>query len=264
VRPHLSIIVPAFNESEAIAAGKLEEVLGWCQRQPFLVELLVVDDGSEDDTAELAHEQLEGSEGRVVRIPHAGKAAAIMRGIEASKAETLLFTDMDLATPIEQASGLVAAIDGGADIAIGSRGYLRKGAPIGRRVMSAGQVILRSLLLGFTLPDTQCGFKAFRRTVAGDVLEHLQAYHPTKIVPRRGPSVTSGFDVEFLFVATRLGYHIQVVPVDWHYEVSRRVDLRNDAFRGARDLLAICAARLRRAYPPRQKPTPSRMGADVE
>lgn len=250
--PYLSIIVPAYNEAEAIQAGKLHEIAAWCDKQAFDVELVVVDDGSEDDTATLASSALTGVATQVVRIPHAGKAGAIIAGIDAAKANVLLFTDMDQATPIVHASELLAAVDAGSDVVIGSRGFVRNGAPIQRKVMSWGQVLLRFALLGLTIPDTQCGFKAFRRSVAADVLNHLRSYNPARIGPRRGPSVTSGFDVEFLFVAMRLGYRVTSVPVNWHYADTRRVDLRHDAWRGARDLFTIAAARWRGAYVPKR------------
>lgn len=254
VSPSVSIVIPAFNEAEAILSGKLRLVMDWCEAQTFKCELLVVDDGSEDETAALAREVLkETTRGRVMTIDHAGKAAAVIAGIRSADSPIVLFTDMDQATPIKHAGGLMKAIEGGADIAIGSRGYTRAGAPLHRKVMSMGQVILRSLLLGLTLPDTQCGFKAFRKDAVLEALGQMKLYHPRKMGPRRGPSVTSGFDVELLFVSSRLGYKIEVVPVDWHYEITRRVNLRHDALRGVRDLVSIAAARWRGAYPSKQR-----------
>ncbi|HYE96895.1 MAG TPA: glycosyltransferase [Rubricoccaceae bacterium] len=241
---YLSVIVPAYNEAPALRAGKLDIVRAWLAAQPFTAELLVVDDGSEDDTALLARRVAD----RVIRIPHAGKAAAIIAGIEAADGTVVLFTDMDQATPIASAVNLLAALDAGADIAIGSRGLRRREAPVGRLFLSWGQVVVRTLLLGLPWPDTQCGFKAFTGPAARDVLDHLRVYHPARGKPIRGASVTSGFDVEFLYVARRRGYRIAAVPVDWHFEQTRRVDLRRDAWRGVRDLLAILVARWRGAY----------------
>jgi hypothetical protein len=158
---------------------------------------------------------------------------------------------MDQATPITEAPKLLRAIDGSADVAIGSRGLVRRGAPLGRYLLSWGQVVLRSLLLGLRTGDTQCGFKTMRRPAALDILKHLQIYHPDRLDPIRGPSVTSGFDVEFLFVAHRLGYHIREVPVTWNYQETRRVNLARDAWRGVRDLLTILAGDVRGKYPKR-------------
>ena len=240
----LSIVVPAYNEAPALQAGRLDAVREWMARQPFASELIVVDDGSTDDTARLA----EGVADRVVRIAHAGKAAAIVAGVDAATGARVLFTDMDQATPIRHADRLLAALDEGADVAIGDRGLVRRGAPLGRRVLSWGQVAVRTVLLGLPWADTQCGFKAFARPAARDVLAHLRLYHPDRLGPVNGPSVTSGFDVEFLYVARRRGYRIAARPVAWHYAHTRRVDLRRDAWRGVRDLLTIALSALRGAY----------------
>jgi len=108
---------------------------------------------------------------------------------------------------------------------------------------------LHKLLLGLRLDDTQCGFKAFRREVALDILDHLVVYNIDAIGTIEFPSVSSGFDTEFLFVAQRLGYRIREVPVNWYYQETRRVDLSRDAFRGVLDLLKIMLGRFRHHYP---------------
>lgn len=246
----LSIVVPAYNEAGAIRAGRLAAVASWRDAHRPGAEIVVVDDGSTDDTAEAAREVLAGDADRVLTIDHGGKAAAVAAGFRAARGAVVLFTDMDLATPIADADGLLEALDRGADVAIGSRGLHRAGAPPGRRVLSTGQVLLRVLLLGMPLRDTQCGFKAFRRDVALDLLDRLRVYAPRRAA-LDGPSVTSGFDVELLFVAQRRGYRIAEVPVRWHYAHTSRVGLRRDARRGVVDLLRIARARLGRDYGPR-------------
>ncbi|GIW42680.1 MAG: glycosyl transferase [Candidatus Binatia bacterium] len=205
----------------------------------------MVDDGSEDATAELARREAD----RVVTIPHSGKASAIMTGIREAQGEVVLFTDMDQATPITEAPKLLRAIARGADVAIGSRGLVRQGAPLGRYVLSWGQVALRRLLLGLRVADTQCGFKAFRRAAALEVLSHLRVYDPRRLGPIARPSVTSGFDIEFLFVARLLGYRIAEVPVAWNYKDTRRVSLVRDAWKGTVDLVRISAAYRAGRYP---------------
>jgi hypothetical protein len=84
-------------------------------------------------------------------------------------------------------------------------------------------VALRNALLGLKITDTQCGFKAMKRTAALEILDCLHLYHPNRKATIQGPSVTSGFDVEFLFVAQRLGYRVAEVPVQWNYQDTRRV-----------------------------------------
>lgn len=246
--PHLSIVIPAYNEENAIRAGKLTQVAAWMKAQSYEVELIVVDDESQDRTAELAAE----TANQVVQIRHAGKAAAVIAGIRAAQGQRVLFSDMDLATPIQEAGHLMTVLQQGWDIASGSRGMVRRGAPPWRYFLSLGQVVLKTLLLGLSMTDTQCGFKAFTRSAALDVIEHLVVYAPERLGSVEGPSVTSGFDVEFLFVAQRLGYRIREVPVQWNYQHSRRVNLVRDAQRGMADLFNIVLARLARKYPRRR------------
>jgi hypothetical protein len=160
---------------------------------------------------------------------------------------------MDQATPIFEATKLLECIKTRSNVAIGSRGLVRSGAPVGRYILSWGQILLRYLLLGVRITDTQCGFKAFTRRAALEVLQHLKVYHPTRQNAIQGPSVTSGFYVEFLFVANRLGHRISEVPVQWNYQETRRVRLVKDAVRGMRDLLRIAWMRLLRRYPRRRK-----------
>jgi glycosyltransferase involved in cell wall biosynthesis len=243
----LTVVIPAYNEEAAIRAGKLRYVAEWLKAQPYPTELILVDDESQDQTAALS----EGVASRVVRIRHAGKAAAVIAGIQAARHEWVLFSDMDQATPMTEAPRLLAALADGADVAAGSRGITRPGAPMGRYVLSWGQVLLKSVLLGLRMVDTQCGFKAFTRQAALEVIEHLIVYAPTRLGTLEGPSVTSGFDVEFLFVAQRLGYQIREVPVKWNYQQTRRVNLFRDARRGLRDLFQIVMARLMKRYPRR-------------
>lgn len=249
---HLSIVIPAYNEEAAIRAGKLAQVSEWLKNQPYQSELIVVNDESQDQTAALA----QAHASQVLTIPHAGKAAAVIAGIRAAQGDYVLFSDMDQATPIDETPRLLDALDRGYDIAAGSRGVVRQGAPFGRYILSWGQVVLKSLLLGLHITDTQCGFKAFKRPVALEVIDHLVVYAPQRLGTVDGPSVTSGFDVEFLLVAQRMGYRILEVPVRWTYQRTRRVNLVRDSRRGLRDLIAIFSARLARKYPRRH---PSRL-----
>jgi dolichyl-phosphate beta-glucosyltransferase len=244
----LSVVIPAYNEASAIRAGKLARVPAWLAQQPFESELLVIDDGSSDETAQAAR----AVSGQVTTIAHAGKAAAIVAGLQQARSDMILVCDMDQATPITEAPKLLAALEQ-ADVAVGSRGLNRAGAPAGRYLLSWGQVVLRSLLLGLKITDTQCGFKALKRAAALETLAHLRVYHPGRLGAIRGPSVTSGFDVEFLFVARRLGYQIREVPVAWSYQESRRVNLTRDAWRGVKDLTSIVWADWRGQYPKKSK-----------
>ena len=237
--PSLSIVIPAFNEEAAIAKGNLALVANWLHENFQEAELIVVNDGSEDRTEKLASQAAD----RVVTIAHCGKAAAIMAGIKKAKGEVVLFTDMDMDTPITEASKLLDAISRGADIAVGSRGQNRPGAPMHRRILSGGHTFLRKLLLNLDLSDTQCGFKAFKREQALRTLGKMQVYGSESMLPASGFSVNSGFDLEFLHVAGRLGFKIVEVPVVWNFSQGERIRFFREAFSGFCDMVKIATCK---------------------
>ncbi|MCL4559949.1 MAG: glycosyltransferase [Chloroflexi bacterium] len=250
-RPFLSVVIPAYNEASNIQSGALDQVAGYLSRQSFTYEVVIVDDGSLDATAELARSFAESHPGfRVISSPHRGKAHAVTTGLLSAEGELVLFSDMDQATPLDQVSRLIPWYEQGYDVIIGSRGRVRRNAPAWRKLMSISQIMLRNIILGFSqVSDTQCGFKAFRREAIHPILDGLSLY--AAVTPDgtpRGAAVTSGFDVELLFVAHRLGYRIREVPVEWDYHRTRRVNLFKDALRGLNDLVRIRLADLRGVY----------------
>ena len=250
MNPYLSIVIPAYNETANIQFGALAKVADYLQQQTYTWEVVVVDDGSEDETAALA-EQFAAAHGgfRVVRNPHRGKAFTVATGMREARGGIVLFTDMDQATPISESAKLLPFFDKGYDVVIGSRGRVRRNAPVWRRMMSSGQILLRNLILGFRdITDTQCGFKAFRRPVIVPVLDGLRVYSQRDVRDVQGASVSAGFDVEMLFVAQKLGYRVREVAVDWDYRFSRRVNLLRDSLRGLRELVSIRLADMRGAY----------------
>jgi len=242
--PGISIIIPAYNEQENIQAGRLSEVAGWLKTCPAAAELIVVDDGSTDATVTLA-----GSiAGRVISIPHSGKAAALLTGMMAAAHDHILFLDMDQATPITEADKILKVLEKSADIVVGSRGLLRRHAPLSRYVLSVGHVFFRHLLLGLSFLDTQCGFKACSRKAAREIMGHLIIYNPATIAPVKGSRVNSGFDTEFLLVGFRRGCRIAEVPVQWNYQRTRRTNLFSEAWYGLHDLFAIAWQNMRGNY----------------
>jgi glycosyltransferase involved in cell wall biosynthesis len=247
----LSVVIPAYNEGSAIEAGVLEVVRAWLAARPFATELIVADDGSTDDTVPLALHTADV----VLELPHGGKAAALCAGVRAAHGEFVLLSDMDLATPIEDGSLLLEATRAGADVVIGSRGLTRTGAPPQRYLLSLGQMLLSRLLLGLPYTDTQCGFKAWRREEFLTVLDQLVVYAPDRHDGLEGAGVTSGFDVECLLVARRLGMDIREIPVSWKHMASRRVRPVREAWRGTLDLFRIVAARQAGRYPPARSET---------
>ncbi len=241
----LSVVIPAFNEGAAVEAGALDLVRSWLAARPFLTELVVADDGSEDDTAARARLTAD----RVLQLPRGGKAAALCAGVKAARGEVVLLCDMDLATPIEEGSLLLEATRAGADAAIGSRGLWRPGAPPTRYVLSVGQMFLSRALVGLPYVDTQCGFKAWRRDALLAVLDQLAVYAPDRASRPETAGVTSGFDVECLLVARRLGMDVREIPVSWKHMATGRVRPVREALRGTADLLRIMSARRSGLYP---------------
>ncbi|HEX9188595.1 MAG TPA: dolichyl-phosphate beta-glucosyltransferase [Vicinamibacteria bacterium] len=213
--PLLSVVIPAFNEARRLPAtlARVREHLA-AQGRPH--EILVVDDGSSDGTAEVAR-QAPGAGVRVLRHePNRGKGYAVRRGMLAATGERRLMTDADLSTPIEELAGLEGAIARGWDVAIGSRAVagarIEVHQPAYREAMGrAFNVLVQALLLP-GLADTQCGFKLFTATAAEAAFSacRLDGF---------------SFDVEALYVARRRGLRIAEVPVVWRNDAATRVSL---------------------------------------
>ncbi len=237
--PRLSLVIPAYNEALRIAST-LRAVGAWRRAQGFEVEVLVVDDGSKDDTVAVV-EALSREIGGLRVLsgePNHGKGYAVARGMRAARGRVRLFLDADGSTPIEEAGRLLEAIRVGADVAIGSRrapgAAMAVKQPWYRRLWSvvANRVVQVVLLDG--IHDTQCGFKAFSARAAAAVFGRVR---------------TSGwgFDLEALAVARRLGFHITELPVQWSDDRRSRVKLA-DAWRITREFLRIRRAVRSGAY----------------
>ena len=238
--PSLSLVIPAYNEAGRIAAT-LETALAFLAAQPYASELILVDDGSGDATAEIArHVVAWHPTTRVVTIPHGGKAGALRAGMRTATMDQVAFSDADLATPLDYLTALRAAVAAGCDVAIGSRegvGARRVGEPFYRHLMGRVFNLLVRLLLLPGIQDTQCGFKLFRREAAVEILRRARLYAEPG-APIAGPRVTA-FDVELLVVARRLGYRICPVPVVWTYGNRSKVHPARDTWHNVRDALTV-------------------------
>jgi dolichyl-phosphate beta-glucosyltransferase len=221
----LSVVVPCFNEELRLPAS-IEAVRTYMAQRGTSLELILVDDGSDDGTPVLirAAERASASVHAVLLPRNRGKGRALAEGVRRSQGELVLTSDADLSAPIQELPKLEAAIASGADIAIGSRA--KRGArevdqPWHRRVMGKGFNLLVQGLLLPGLWDTQCGFKLFRGEVARDLFGRLR---------------TDGFahDVEILYLARGAGYGVCEVPVRWINSNSSRVQ----AFRHSREMLS--------------------------
>ena len=238
--PALSIIVPAYNEADRLPET-LRRILSFAEARGDRFEVLVVDDGSEDRTREVASQVRPGRvKVQVLSLPeNRGKGAAVRAGMRAARGAQLLFTDADLSTPIEELVRLEEALHEGAAIAIGSRAVPGSQVVVRQPWYRQTMGKLFNLFVQFiALPgvrDSQCGFKLFRRDAA-QVLFGLQ----------RLPGFS--FDVEVLFLAQRLGYSIAEVPVRWYNSPASRVHPVLDSARMLRDLFRIRWAWLRGVY----------------
>jgi dolichyl-phosphate beta-glucosyltransferase len=238
--PSLSLVIPAYNESARIRQT-LQTAWDYLQQQPYETELLVVDDGSPDQTGAIAVLfAAERPDVRVLRIPHGGKAAALRAGMSAATCDLIAFSDADLATPLHYLDEFRRATLSGDDIVIGSRegqGAVRIDEPFYRHLMGRVFNLIVRLLLLPEIQDTQCGFKLFRREAIHDVLARARLYQ-TSGTAVRGPRVTA-FDVELLVVGRRLGYRIRAVPVAWTYGTQSKVNPIRDTLNNFADVVRV-------------------------
>lgn len=234
------MVIPSYDEMTNLRKGVLEKVQHFLQKKKYSYEVIVVDDGSNDGSAEFVEKfAKENSHFQLIKNPHAGKAGAVTKGMLAAKGEYILFTDMDQATPIEEIDALLPSFEQGYDIVIGSRNNERKGSPLIRLFISRANMMLRKILIGLpTISDTQCGFKVFRYPVAQKLFTKINdIHHGFKKVS--GSNVTSGFDVEFLYIGEKMGYKIKEISVSWLYVETRRVSPIRDSVEGLKELFRI-------------------------
>jgi dolichyl-phosphate beta-glucosyltransferase len=232
--PFLSVIVPAYNEANRIG-DSLTALLAYLQKQPYTWEVLVVDDGSRDQTVQVVESRIQGIEHvRLIACqPNRGKGFAVRQGVLASTGERVLFTDADLSTPVTEIENALAHLNHDCDLVIGSRAIagsaIARYQPLYRRLGARVFNLLRDGIVGVDISrfkDTQCGFKAFQGTVARDLFIRMSI---------------NGFmfDVEMLCNALKLGYRIGEMPVHWQDVPGSKVRLVRDTLRMFRDLAII-------------------------
>jgi dolichyl-phosphate beta-glucosyltransferase len=227
----LSLVIPAYNEEKRIGPT-LRKVFAFLDAQDYPAEVILVDDGSSDSTAEVAQEAAAGRGNfRILKNGvNRGKGFSVKNGMLNAKHEIVLFSDADLSTPIEEANRFIEYIMEGCDVVIGSRTMRRAGVVIEQRLHRRlmGRVFnlfVRALAVrGFS--DTQCGFKAFTRDAARRI------FGMTRI--RR-----FAFDVEMLFLAKRLGFKVKELPVAWHESSGSSVRPLRDSSRMFAALFSI-------------------------
>lgn len=229
--PYLGVVIPAYNEEQRIRPT-LERVAEYFAAQPYTWQVTVVSDGSSDKTNAIvesfASEHPQFS--LLAYHPNRGKGYAVRQGILASAGDMVLFSDADLATPIEETEKLLAHMKEGADVAIGSRplqeSRLEKRQPLYREML--GRLFNKAvqLLAIRGIADTQCGFKMFTRDAAQEVF-------------RRCRLDGFSFDFEALMIARDLGYRIDEIPIRWAHQEGSKVVLLRDGPRMLRDLVKL-------------------------
>jgi dolichyl-phosphate beta-glucosyltransferase len=227
----LSIVIPAYNE-ESRLPETLRKTVNWCAARDLEFEVIVVDDGSRDGTVALGRLFEETDQRiRVLACAHMGKGAAVRTGVLSANGHFVLFMDADGATPLSEIPKLIAGIDEGYDVAIGSRVVRREGeaevkTALHRRIIGRTFAFFTGLLALGGIADTQCGFKMFRREAAAAIFS-------------RQKTVGFAFDVEILFIARRLSLSIVEVPVNWVAQPGSKVNLVTDSFRMLWDICRI-------------------------
>lgn len=237
--PHLSIVIPAFNEETRIE-GTLSRVLGCVEERGWDAEILVVDDDSNDHTVDIVRRwQQQTPRLHLILNPgNRGKGYSVRNGLLQAAGEVVLFTDADLSAPMEEAEVLFTALDGGADVAIGSRWLDRQRQTRHRRFFGRCYNWLTRTVMGLPFRDTQCGFKAFRREAAQSIF-------------RRQTIERWGFDPEILFIARKLGLRIAEVPVTWGHDERSRISYLRDGMKMLEEMAEIRVNSLRGLYSPR-------------
>ncbi|MQG21222.1 MAG: glycosyltransferase family 2 protein [SAR202 cluster bacterium] len=225
---YLSIIIPAYNEEYRLPKT-LEHIANFCDANPFKTEIIVVDDGSTDDTLKVIEEAKRNERSiKIVKLKHRGKGHAVKHGMLEANGDYMLLSDADLSVPIDDVHYLLNSKPR-PDIAIGSReveGSQRIGEPPYRHIMGRTFNGLVKVLTGLKFQDTQCGFKLFRKSSTQEIFNQQKTNG-------------FGFDVELLFLAERKRLTINEVPVTWVYGEESRVKPLQHSLEMIKDAIMI-------------------------
>jgi len=240
-RPTYSIIIPAYNEGQRITAT-LDKILAYISQQNWNAEVIVVDDGSRDQTPAIVRGYAQKNPAvRLLQNPgNRGKGYSVRNGMLNARGDLLLFSDADLSSPIYEANKLFAALADGAEVAIGSR-WLRselqtERQPFYRQLFGRVFNLHLRIMLGLKFKDTQCGFKAFTARAA-------QALFSRQKIERWG------FDPELLFLARKLGLPVREIAVEWAHDERSKVSYLKDGLHMGIETLKVRWYSLTGQYP---------------
>ncbi|MDX1437103.1 MAG: glycosyltransferase family 2 protein [Anaerolineales bacterium] len=234
----LSIVIPAYNEAHRLPVT-LRKILTFLDSQPYTSEVVVVENGSQDETYQIAMEHANRhTRVHVHQNNKRGKGLAVQKGMLESRGEFRFMCDADLSMPIDELNRFLPPKLTDFDIAIASReapGAIRYNEPRYRHFVGrAFNIMIRQLALP-DLQDTQCGFKCFRGEIVPDLF-------------RRQTIPGWSFDVEILYIARLRGYRILEIPIPWYYNADSKVRVFSDSIQMGSDLLAIRRKAAQGAY----------------
>lgn len=236
-KPFLSVIIPLYNEQKRL--NKLIKLYKYLKKQNFTYEVILVNDGSKDNTLKRTDNLSKDFKFNLITYKeNRGKGFAIRTGMLAAQGQNLLFTDIDLSTPIEEFNKFLPLLKK-QRIIIGSRktkgSVLQKRQGIMRESLGKGFTLLSQVILGLQISDFTCGFKCFSKKAAKEIFskQRIERW---------------GFDSEILFLAKKLGYEITEIPVRWSNDPGTKVKFPGDIFRSLVDLYRIRHAWSKKAY----------------
>jgi dolichyl-phosphate beta-glucosyltransferase len=248
--PEYSIVISAYNEADKISST-LTQITNFMKEFSPEFEIVVVDDGSRDNTAQIVEGYAaENPHVVLVKNPHKGKGVGVWTGITHARGTYIYMCDADLSASIQELKKLsVWTKEQGFDIVIASRegtGALRVSEPAYRHIMGRVFNIFVQVIALPGITDSQCGFKLFKGAAAKDIFSRLRVYTPQSGVLK--DAYTGAFDVEVLYLARKLGYKIKQVPVTWSFVKTTRIAPFRDSLKMARDVLRIKLNDLRGFY----------------
>lgn len=227
--PEISIVVPAYNEEKRLGKS-LKTLVDYCKENFDIYEIIVVDDGSKDKTSDVAA-QFSRQNVRILRNePNRGKGYSVKRGILEARYNPVLFSDSDLATPIEEVEKMLPWLDKGYAVVIASRNMKTSNLvvkqPFYRQFLGRSFPLLVNLLAVRGIKDTQCGFKLFNTEAAKRIVKY-QTFE------------RFAFDVELLFIARKMGHRIKEVGVTWIDQAGSKVSPIKDSISMGKDVLKL-------------------------